>query len=316
MVVSQDGPRLHTRRPGARTGVVMRASPYSSIGDRLCLNCRARLEGSFCAACGQRAVPADPTVSEIAGDVWQELSGYDGRIAATFRGLMHPGQLTLEYLQGRRARYLPPVRLYLTVSVIYFVIAAAAPQVVETTKGASVRGPGGLQIGVTRGKTDTSLILTEEDRAEILKQLDDAHWLIRPLLKSVVAEPDAFRARLFTIMPRVFFGMLPAFAAIVALIYRNRRFPTALVYALHIHAFAFLIFMAAEIAKFTGSQIVATAVGVIALVAFAVYTHRSLQVVFGGDWKETLVKETAIGFGYALVSVPAFFIILIWASMV
>jgi hypothetical protein len=55
---------------------------------------------------------------------------------------------------------------------------------------------------------------------------------------------------------------------------------------------------------------------VIALVVFAVYTHRSLQVVFGGDWKETLVKETAIGFGYALVSVPAFFIILIWASLV
>ena len=43
---------------------------------------------------------------KLAGDAWQELSGYDGRIAATFRGLLHPGRLTLEYLQGRRARYL------------------------------------------------------------------------------------------------------------------------------------------------------------------------------------------------------------------
>ena len=54
----------------------------------------------------------------------------------------------------------------------------------------------------------------------------------------------------------------------------------------------------------------------IAVVVFAVYTHLSLQVVFGGDWKTTLVRETALGFAYALVSVPAFSIILIWASMV
>ena len=274
-----------------------------------CLNCGAELSGPFCAACGQRAVPANPSVSEIAGDAWEELSGYDGRIAATFRALPHPGRLTTNYIEGRRARYLPPVRLYLFVSFFYFVIAAAAPQ--QSTASGEVRGPGGMRIGITN-----SAEMTEADRAEVMKNLETAPWIVKPLLRSLADDSDGFRARLFTIMPRVFFGMLPAFAAIVALIYRNRRFPTALVYALHIHAFAFLIFMAAEIAKFTGSQIVAAAVGVIALVAFAVYTHRSLQVVFGGDWKETLVKETAIGFGYALVSVPAFFIILIWASLV
>jgi hypothetical protein len=279
-----------------------------------CLNCGASLGGSFCSACGQRAVPVDPSVKEIAGEAWQELSGYDGRIAATFRGLMHPGLLTREYLQGRRARYLPPVRLYLTVSVIYFLIAAAAPLVGASTSG-EVSGPGAMRIEVSQTRSGGEL-LTAEDRAEILRQLDDAPWIIRPLLKSVVAEPDAFRARLFTIMPRVFFGMLPVFAAVVALFYRNRRFPTALVYSLHIHAFAFLIFTAAEIAKFTGSQIVSAVVGVIALVVFTVYTHRSLQVVFDGDWKETLFKETAIGLSYALVSVPAFMIILIWASLV
>jgi hypothetical protein len=209
---------------------------------------------------------------------------------------------------------LPPVRLYLTVSVIYFLVAAAAPQVGARTTG-EVTGPGEMRISVS-GTQGGGSIMTEEDRKLILTQLDEAPWVIRPMLKSLVEDPDGFRARLFTIMPRVFFGMLPVFAAIVALLYRNRRFPTALVYALHIHAFAFLTFTAGELAKFTGSEIVSVAIGVIALVIFAVYTHRSLQVVFGGDWKETLVKETAIGFGYALVSVPAFFIILIWASLV
>ena len=279
-----------------------------------CLNCGAALGGAFCAACGQRSVPANPTVSELVGDAWQEMSGYDGRIAVTFRGLMHPGQLTRDYLQGRRARYLPPVRLYLTVSVIYFIVAAAAPSVGARTPG-EVTGPGGLRISVSQ-TSNGGMMITEEDRAEILNQLDSVWWFLRPMLKSFVEDPDAFRARLFTIMPRVFFGMLPVFGAIVAFLYRDRRFPAGLVYALHIHAFAFLIFTFAEIAKFSGSQIVAAVVGVIALVVFAVYTHLSLQVVFGGSWLQTLAKETAIGFAYALVSVPAFAIIFIWASMV
>ena len=35
------------------------------------LNCGAALHGSFCSACGQRSVPPDPSVAEVAGDAWQ-----------------------------------------------------------------------------------------------------------------------------------------------------------------------------------------------------------------------------------------------------
>lgn len=276
-----------------------------------CLNCGATLNGPFCAACGQRFVPPNPTVAELAGDAWHELSGYDGRIASTIRGLLHPGKLTRDYLGGQRARYLPPVRVYLIVSVMYFVVAAAAPNM-STQSSTEVDGPGGLRIGMSQRGGG----LSDSDRAAILAELKTAPWYIRPLLTSVVEDPEGFRARLFTIMPRVFFGMLPVFAGIVALLYRERRFPTALVYAVHIHAFAFLIFTVAELAKFSGSVIVSATIGVLAAVVFAVYTHRSLQVVFGGSWLTTLGKETALGFLYALVSIPAYIIILIWASMV
>ena len=112
-----------------------------------CLNCEAELSGAFCAACGQRAVPPDPTVKELAGDAWQELTGYDGRIAATLRGLWHPGRLTIEYLRGHRAAYLPPVRVYLIASLVYFVIAAAAPPTPPRRAGA-VSGPVGIRLGL------------------------------------------------------------------------------------------------------------------------------------------------------------------------
>ena len=211
------GRAIPDRRRGVREGRLV-AGEMSQ-----CLNCGADLGGPFCAACGQRSLPANPTVSELVGDAWREMSGYDGRIAATFRGLMHPGQLTRDYLQGRRAEYLPPVRLYLIVSVIYFLVAAAAPPVGARTPG-EVTGPGGLRISVSQTRNGGTMI-SEEDRAEILKELDSVWWFLRPMLKSFVEDPDAFRARLFAVMPRVFFGMLPVFAAIVAFLYRGRRFP-------------------------------------------------------------------------------------------
>lgn len=278
-----------------------------------CLNCGADLDGAFCGACGQRSVPANPTVSELAGDAWQELTGYDGRIASTFRSLLRPGRLTNDYLQGRRARYLSPVRLYLIVSVVYFVVSAAAPQNMGQSSG-TITGPGGLRIGLTQPRQDAGSLMTAEDRASALKSLETAPWWLGPMLRALVEDPDAFRRRIFTIMPRVFFGMLPVFAGIVALFYRGRRFPTALVFAVHVHAFAFLIFTFSEASKMTGQVPVGVVVGVAAALIFVWYALSALRAVFGGSWPMTVAKAAGIGGVYLLASVPAFLIILAWAS--
>lgn len=281
----------------------------SQLPERLvegqCLNCGADLDGAFCAACGQRSIPANPTVSELAGDAWQELSGYDGRFAATFRNLLRPGRLTIDYLEGRRARYLPPVRLYLIASVTYFLIAAAAP---ETSN---------IRIGVTRTGTNQSEVLSPQEREEMLGDLDETPWFVRPIVRGFAEEPEAFQARVFTIMPRVFFAMLPVFAAILALLYRRRRFPVSLVFAAHIHAAAYLIFAVSAAARWLiDVPIVAGIVGLFVLVGFGVYALMALRAVFGGGWPITIVKATSAAFLYVLASVPAFIIILIWASVV
>lgn len=283
---------------------------------RNCLNCGAELRGAFCADCGQRVVPADPTVSELASDVFHELSGYDGRIASTFRGLLHPGQLTIDYLQGRRARYLSPVKLYLTVSVIYFLIAASAPELSNGRPNAEVRTGGGVSINLSNPAVNNGMPMSAEDRAELEKSIAEAPWFMRGMLTSIAEDAPGFRARLFTIMPRVFFAMLPLFAAIVALFYRGRRFPTALVFAAHLHAFAFLALAISEASKMTRLPIVAGTVGGIMAIVLTWYALAALRAVFGGRWPMTIAKAMGIGFVYAVASVPFFFVILIWASLV
>ena len=75
-----------------------------------CLNCGAALRSAFCAECGQRAVPAHPTMSELAGDAFAELSGWDGKFISTFRTLLtKPGELTRQFVEGKRVRFIAPV---------------------------------------------------------------------------------------------------------------------------------------------------------------------------------------------------------------
>ena len=278
-----------------------------------CLNCSAPLHGQFCGDCGQRAVPPDPTVRELAGDAWNELTGYDGRVMATLRGLKRPGFLTQEYLRGRRRNYLAPVRVYLFVSVIYFLISAAAPDIGDDRQVGNIGGPGNMRIGITGTDKDNGRI-TEEDRKELLAELDTAPWYLQPMMKSVLEDPDGLRARLFTIMPRVFFALVPVFAGIVYLFYRRHHFPTALVFALHVHVFAFVVFSVPEAMKFTYNEILGGVVSLIALVVFVVYTLRSFRTVFGGSWPITLLKTTSIAFLYSIASIPAFIVIVLWAA--
>ena len=103
-------------------------------GSARCRNCGAALAGPYCSQCGQFDAPSDPTLRELLADAWDALTSLDGKLAASLRLLLfRPGALTTEFLDGRRARYLPPFRLYLVCSVVYFLVAAAVPDEAKNT---------------------------------------------------------------------------------------------------------------------------------------------------------------------------------------
>lgn len=90
-----------------------------------CKNCQAELEDAYCAACGQRDVDLERPIWGLIGNVAKETFELDGRAALTLKTLfLHPGKLTCEFLAGRRRKYSSPLRLYLVVSISFFVLVA------------------------------------------------------------------------------------------------------------------------------------------------------------------------------------------------
>lgn len=81
-----------------------------------------------------------------------------------------------------------------------------------------------------------------------------------------------------------------------------------LVFAVHLHAFALVVFTVAEALEFTGNEHLAERVGAVMGVAFGAYALMSFRAVFGGRWPITLAKAAGIGFVYLVAAVPAYIV--------
>lgn len=104
------------------------ALPIASEGHRhrfTCLNCGRENDGDFCGQCGQKNLHAgDLSLRHVWHDIVHELVHVDGKILGTLGLLLKkPGQLTLDFLEGRRARHIHPLRLFLVIGAVYFLFA-------------------------------------------------------------------------------------------------------------------------------------------------------------------------------------------------
>ena len=100
-----------------------------SADSQNCLNCGTELVGQYCGHCGQRANTRFISIFELLRDAFGDLFELDSRLWRTVVPLLiRPGLLTKDYLEGRRARYMPPFRMYLVLSVVFFVVAFFNPK--------------------------------------------------------------------------------------------------------------------------------------------------------------------------------------------
>ena len=100
-----------------------------SGGSPDCLNCGSYMRGQYCAVCGQRSRSRLISLWELISDAFGDLLEIDSRLWHTLIPLLiRPGRLTYDYLQGRRARYMPPFRMYLVLSLLFFVVAFFDPR--------------------------------------------------------------------------------------------------------------------------------------------------------------------------------------------
>ena len=89
---------------------------------KLCKNCKSVLSGLYCSECGQKDTDLLSVKANLK-EFTDNIFSFDSRFFITLKYLItKPGFLTIEYWSGKRTKYLPPLRLYLFISILYFFI--------------------------------------------------------------------------------------------------------------------------------------------------------------------------------------------------
>lgn len=91
--------------------------------EKICLNCNTPLSGRFCHVCGQENVEPRESIWSIITHFFNDITHFDGKFFRTVGLLIaKPGFLPLEFINGRRASYLHPIRLYIFTSAVFFLV--------------------------------------------------------------------------------------------------------------------------------------------------------------------------------------------------
>lgn len=273
-----------------------------------CRNCGATVPGKFCAACGQSRDIHVLSMHEVVGDVAHSLLHLDSRVWRTLKALvLKPGLLTNEFIAGRHQRYLPPFRLYLVISVLFFTLSALLPdagfvradQAGDAT--ASVEAPPVQPPGMARSG-DCDFDFSGTRLAPFDTRIEEACMKIR-------ADGGRRLGEVFVgALPKLMFVFLPLMAAVAMLFYwRPRRlYAEHLVTFLHTHALVFLWLALGAILEAiaaSGLPLLGWLGGLADLVLLYVpwYVFRTMRVVYGDGRALTTFKFLAISTLYFIL---------------
>lgn len=291
---------------GSLAGSLSAPEAPASVAER-CANCGAPLSGPYCSQCGQRHEHAVHSVSHFIGEAFEDFTHADSRLWRTLGALLfHPGFLTREFLEGRRARYLPPVRLYLVLSVAFFVIAGT---LTSHSRGGAVL----VEVQPTAGTVTSRRLepatpaFAREQCAQVPKDLP---WLgaYGPRFEAgcVAAIEDGGRNANESVLhnvPRAMFLFLPLLGLVMKALYRRprRHYVEHLLFFVHNHAFIFLVLAVYALLGAVLPAPVTAVLGMGLWIYVALYFFASMLRVYSQGWLATAGKLAVLSFAYLVL---------------
>jgi hypothetical protein len=242
----------------------------------VCPNCANEHAGEFCNACGQSNVELHVPIGGLVREAAEEALGLDSRLRHTLVPFFFkPGEVTRDYLSGRRVRYTSPLKMYVVAAAIFFFAFASQerPKVIHFDAKDKARPP-------EAGKVDNYL-LQRVDRLE--KMGPDG--------------PRLLAANMAGALPKALVLLLPIFALLLKLFWLKRYYAEHLVFALHYHAFGLILLTPGGVLPGAAGN---GATG-IALILCLLYLFVALRRVYGDGVGRTLLKFFGLWFTYSIL---------------
>ena len=321
-----------------RPGKSLTIPPRRLAGSAQCLNCGTPLEGPFCYYCGQPDKNFMRFFPALLREFLEDFLELDSRFMRTMKPLLFlPGKLTRDYLDGKRFRYTPPLRLYIFSSMAFFILAAMLAGN-AITLDSSVFTDSGSDPAVSVDATDAEKLEDDDD----IININGAPWdkesnpLIIPFMpdfvndwvndeieespqkgKEIEANPNLIIDKVFDVLPATMFVLLPLAALLFKFwyLFARKYYIEHLILALHNHSFLFVVFLLSMVLNSlagwlepTAEGRITTTVGWINIAIFTwipVYFLWSLKRVYQQSWTLTVAKYFVISLSYLILLILA-----------
>jgi len=298
-----------------------------------CLNCGEAVTAAYCPQCGQEGVHHSATIWALLAELADGLFNLDSKLLRSLNALIfRPGMLTLAYNGGKRVRYHSPLRLYITGSIVFFLLVAwtqsridsqtaatrakspatAAAKSTDLTINGDILGknrvaatsgkPGNYRL--TMGDKSISSLDALPDNIEDFKkmmapgqQLTPTNlYIINQVIKMKRLGQAAIVARFLSNIPNMMFFLLPIFAIALKCLYirSNLHYVEHLVFLLHAHAFAYLVL--ASLMVLPSNKLLD-----LAILWIPIYVFLAMRAVYKQPIWKTAVKLGMLTVGYCTI---------------
>ncbi len=300
-----------------------------------CLNCSTWMNTNdvYCPKCGQKRLDRDDmSFRHLVSDSFFDYFHFDSKTIDTLKPLLfRPGWLTLEFMKGKRKSFVEPFRLFLVISLIYFIILPFSgakskepdPPAKNILTSAAKKEANKLHYslqGIPIDDAERDSMRKEIDSIGVREYVEKHHgnepgWaklLMRQSFKIMVSTGQSFSTVLEHTASKLIFVLIPVFALLLKLFYlrRKRLYFEHMIFSLHLHSFFFLFLLLFMLAGF----FVNLSIFWIVLV-FLVYGFFALKRYYGQSTRKTLAKEVLITLSYVTIGLPVFFLLLILVAL-
>ncbi len=289
--------------------------------EKTCLNCQASpLYGRYCHVCGQENLEPKETVWHLILHFFNDITHFDGKFFATVKYLLKkPGFLSAEYVRGRRASYLNPIRMYVFTSAIFFLIlfSLKSGQIANVTVTPEKEHGTVLKSnleGLHQGEFKT---VKGYDSAQdrLPDSLKDGFWN-RLMTRRFIVINEEYRKdsrgynehlveNFLHSFPKILFFSLPFFALILRLLYVRRKqylYVEHGIFTIHLYCAVFILMLAAVLlgelsngVRWGWVQTICN-ISIFAIVLYMfIYLYLAMRSFYRQGWGRTLIKYILLG---------------------
>ncbi len=286
-----------------------------------CLNCDKEIgDSNYCPHCGQLNTNKHVKLKYFVEDFLGDYLTFDSKFFRSFVPLItKPGFLTNEYSRGKRVNYILPLRLYIFVVFIFFLMFSVKmsfsdSSVVSGTKNSRENIADLISDYSPEAVVDSDKLSAISKKYKVIERVQKEdinitgalgnssiirffeNKIIKLAESSQIEGGGQLLGKFFDQIPKTLFLLLPFFALVLKLIYIRRKilYVKHLVFALHTHTIIFLIAMLGVLFENLWVRLFFCFLGF-------VYIFMAFRKVYGQSVLKTLLKMTLVFWGYMML---------------